>query len=382
MKSVTVNNLHGYGYLEEIMVRRADRQLYKFKEGDFVNLHLNDIEDMLLLDVQHKLFHLDGDVIVDLAVALQLYIPSFDPPGVVYADLSNRKKQMRADELYKFLYETLKKGRDTFRHKLLNFCFGYNKDMPRKKWSDSDKRRSCIMVDLIDKQMLERQILRNLERLVGARELEMDYKLMQRTCRPVKTSELYLSIHSDDGNPSRANIKQALRKTLEVDPISMGSLTRVSGHRKVEHELTTQSKRNSSSLNRVQFVNTITIIRKEDEPKEEEIIEPNVIKDNNHNTIVEIEEKVRGELSGFKTVIGEGELWDINRDDPYNRVCGDTKGVNEGDKESKELEEEVKEEGQEEEEDPKYFDTFPTVEELGYHEWHLKNPRPLWFNAK
>ncbi|GJS38614.1 hypothetical protein Tco_0563657 [Tanacetum coccineum] len=46
--SVTVNKLHGYGYLEEIMVRSIDRQLYKFKEGDFVNLYLNDIEDMLL----------------------------------------------------------------------------------------------------------------------------------------------------------------------------------------------------------------------------------------------------------------------------------------------------------------------------------------------
>ncbi|GJZ99907.1 hypothetical protein Tco_0672458 [Tanacetum coccineum] len=49
--SVTVQKLHGYGHLEEIDVRRADRQLYKFKEGDFVDLHLNDIEDMLLLAV-------------------------------------------------------------------------------------------------------------------------------------------------------------------------------------------------------------------------------------------------------------------------------------------------------------------------------------------
>ncbi|GKC02463.1 hypothetical protein Tco_0994073, partial [Tanacetum coccineum] len=55
---VKVEKLHGYGYLEEIIVRRADRELYTFKEGDFVNLHLNDIEDMLLLVVRHKLFHL------------------------------------------------------------------------------------------------------------------------------------------------------------------------------------------------------------------------------------------------------------------------------------------------------------------------------------
>nr|GEW87078.1 hypothetical protein [Tanacetum cinerariifolium] len=71
--SVTVNKLHGYGYLEEITVRRANRQKYKFKEGNFINLHLNAIEDMLLLVIQHKLFHLKGDVIVDLEVVLRMF---------------------------------------------------------------------------------------------------------------------------------------------------------------------------------------------------------------------------------------------------------------------------------------------------------------------
>ncbi|GJZ57789.1 hypothetical protein Tco_0613283 [Tanacetum coccineum] len=42
-------------------------------QGDFPRLHLNDIEDMLLLVVQNKLFNLKGDVIVDLAVALTMF---------------------------------------------------------------------------------------------------------------------------------------------------------------------------------------------------------------------------------------------------------------------------------------------------------------------
>ncbi|GJV95849.1 hypothetical protein Tco_1547426 [Tanacetum coccineum] len=62
----------GYGYFEEIFVRRADQKLYNFKEGDFLDLHLNDIEDMLLLIVQNKLFNLDGDVIVDFVTALKI----------------------------------------------------------------------------------------------------------------------------------------------------------------------------------------------------------------------------------------------------------------------------------------------------------------------
>ncbi|GJT87396.1 hypothetical protein Tco_1069113 [Tanacetum coccineum] len=43
--------VYGYGHLEEIEVRRVDKQLYKFMEGDFLRIHLNDIEDMLLLVV-------------------------------------------------------------------------------------------------------------------------------------------------------------------------------------------------------------------------------------------------------------------------------------------------------------------------------------------
>ncbi|GKC65555.1 hypothetical protein Tco_1098153 [Tanacetum coccineum] len=74
--SVKINKLHYYDYLEEIVVRRADRQKYMFKEGDFVNIHLNNIEDMRLLIAQHKLLNLEGDEIVDLAVALRMFTRS------------------------------------------------------------------------------------------------------------------------------------------------------------------------------------------------------------------------------------------------------------------------------------------------------------------
>ncbi|GJU51994.1 hypothetical protein Tco_1221549 [Tanacetum coccineum] len=45
-------------------------------------------------------------------------------------------------------------------------------------------------------------------------------------------------------------------------------------------------------------------------------------------------------------------------------------------------ENEFEEEEEEEEDDLEHFHTFPTIEELGYHEWILKNPRPSWVNAK
>nr|GEV02887.1 integrase, catalytic region, zinc finger, CCHC-type, peptidase aspartic, catalytic [Tanacetum cinerariifolium] len=176
VKSVSVKKLHGYGHLEEIVVKRADKQLYKFKEGDFMVLHLNYIKDMLLLTVQYKLLHLNDSDIVDFIVALRMFTRSLVIKKRV-KDLQLNKRVMRADELYKFSDETLKNVQDEIHHRVLNFCLGYNDEMSRRKWMNIDKKRSQLM----DKQMRERRIIRNLERLVGARELEMDYKLMTRT---------------------------------------------------------------------------------------------------------------------------------------------------------------------------------------------------------
>ncbi|GJX36106.1 hypothetical protein Tco_0247663 [Tanacetum coccineum] len=74
-------------------------------------------------------------------------------------------------------------------------------------------------------------------------------------------------------------------------------------------------------------------------------------KNNNHDTIVEIEEKVGEELSGSKIVIGEDESRDIKWDNPDDRARGDTKEAEEVEEESEESEEELEEELEEEEEE-------------------------------
>ncbi|GJU35477.1 hypothetical protein Tco_1183831 [Tanacetum coccineum] len=67
---VEVMRKHGYGYLREIKVRRADNDLYIFMEGDFPQLRINDIEDMMLLVVQNRLTNLSGNDVSDFAIAL------------------------------------------------------------------------------------------------------------------------------------------------------------------------------------------------------------------------------------------------------------------------------------------------------------------------
>ncbi|GJY15588.1 hypothetical protein Tco_0386010 [Tanacetum coccineum] len=164
-------------------------------KGNFVDLYLNDIKDMLLLAVQHKLFHLNESDIVEFIVALsmfkrsviikrqvedlqlgvesyqkklnitapqktfleiklkELYTPSYKPPGVIYEELYKQKRVMRADELYKFSDGTLKNVHDKLHHRILNFHLGYNDKMSRRKWTAIDKKRSELMVELIDKQI-------------------------------------------------------------------------------------------------------------------------------------------------------------------------------------------------------------------------------------
>nr|GEW52251.1 hypothetical protein [Tanacetum cinerariifolium] len=67
---IEVMRKHGYGYLREIEVRRADNDLYTFKEGDFSRLRINDIEDMLILIVQNRLNNLSDDNVSNFAITL------------------------------------------------------------------------------------------------------------------------------------------------------------------------------------------------------------------------------------------------------------------------------------------------------------------------
>ncbi|GKA72507.1 hypothetical protein Tco_0778723 [Tanacetum coccineum] len=173
---VKVNKWYGYGHLEEIEVRRAYQQLYKFMEGDFPRLHLNDIEDMLLLIVQNKLFNFKSDIIVNLSAALHMF--TRHPQGVIYEDKLNKKRLMHSDELYKFSDCTLQSVRDTLHDMETNLRMGYNKAMLRRRWSNLDKKRSHIMVKDIDQQLLERRLMRSLEKLVGGREYGEDLRLL------------------------------------------------------------------------------------------------------------------------------------------------------------------------------------------------------------
>ncbi|GJZ08706.1 hypothetical protein Tco_0542989, partial [Tanacetum coccineum] len=67
---------HNYKHLDWITIHRDDDKLYKFKEGDFNRLHIQDIEDMLLFLVQGKLTNLTVEERLAFNVSLQMFTRS------------------------------------------------------------------------------------------------------------------------------------------------------------------------------------------------------------------------------------------------------------------------------------------------------------------
>nr|GEZ67797.1 hypothetical protein [Tanacetum cinerariifolium] len=110
---------HSYKHLDWIMVRRDDDKLYKFKEGDYKMLRIQDIEDMLLLlqrveDLQlgvesyQKWLNLTKpDTYRSDLKRKEAYTAYSNPRGFIYQNKDKKNRLMRIDELHKFSDGTL-----------------------------------------------------------------------------------------------------------------------------------------------------------------------------------------------------------------------------------------------------------------------------------
>nr|GFB84777.1 hypothetical protein [Tanacetum cinerariifolium] len=211
---------HNYKHLDWISVRRDDDKIYKFKEGDFKRLRLQDIEDMLLLLVQGKLSNLTVEehfafnvslrmftrsIVIQRRVKdLQLGVKSYqkrlsltkpdtyrpdlkrresyttysNPRGFIYQNKDKKNRLMQIDELYKFSDGTLNDVRNALDDRLKGIRMQY---LPTTIWRKGDKDRAAAMIQAIDKMLKTRRILRSLEKFVGGRLYEGDFCMLQRT---------------------------------------------------------------------------------------------------------------------------------------------------------------------------------------------------------
>nr|GEW15119.1 hypothetical protein [Tanacetum cinerariifolium] len=158
---------HDYKHLDWIIVRRDDDKLYKFKEGDFKRLRIQDIEDMLLLLVQGKLINLTVKERFAFNVSLRMFIRSIviqrrmkdlqlgvesyqkklnltkpdmyrsdlkrkeaytaysNPRGFIYQNKDKQNRLMRIDELHKFSDGTLNDVRTSLDDRLKGIWMKY-----------------------------------------------------------------------------------------------------------------------------------------------------------------------------------------------------------------------------------------------------------------
>nr|GFB12529.1 hypothetical protein [Tanacetum cinerariifolium] len=192
---IAVNELqmvewHNYKHLDWITVRRDDDKLYKFKEGDFKRLRVQDIKDMLLLLVQGKLTNLTvesyqnklkltrPDTYRSDLKRKEAYTAYSNPRGFIYRNKDKQNRLMWIDELHKFSDGTLNDVSTALDDRLKGIRMKY---LPQTIWRKIDKERAAAMIHAIDKQLKTRRIMRSLERFVGGRLYEGYFKMLQRT---------------------------------------------------------------------------------------------------------------------------------------------------------------------------------------------------------
>nr|GEV60849.1 hypothetical protein [Tanacetum cinerariifolium] len=149
---------HSYKLLDWITVRRDDDKLYKFKEGDFKRLRIQDIEDMLLLLIQGKLTNLTVEERSAFNKKLNLtkpdtyrsdlkrkeaYTAYSNPREFIYQNKDKRNRLMHIDGLHKFSDRTLIDVSTALDDRLKGIRMWY---LPQTIWRKSDKDRAAAMI--------------------------------------------------------------------------------------------------------------------------------------------------------------------------------------------------------------------------------------------
>ncbi|GJR99892.1 hypothetical protein Tco_0316401 [Tanacetum coccineum] len=167
-------------------------KLYKFKEGDFNRLRIQDIEDMLLLLVQGKLTNLTVEERLVFNVSLRMFTRSVviqrrvedlqlaysNPRGFIYQNKDKKNIFIRIDELHKFSDGTLNDVRTALDDSLKGIRIKY---LPQTIWRQTDRDKAGDMIQAINKQLKTRRIMRSLEKFVSGRPYDGDFRLLQRT---------------------------------------------------------------------------------------------------------------------------------------------------------------------------------------------------------
>nr|GEU44260.1 hypothetical protein [Tanacetum cinerariifolium] len=108
----------------------------------------------------------------------EAYITFSNPRGFIYQNKDKQNRLMRINELHKFSDGTLNDVQTALDDRLKGIRMKY---LPQTIWRRSDKERAAAMIQVIDKQLKTRRIMQSLEKFVGGRLYEGDFRMLQRT---------------------------------------------------------------------------------------------------------------------------------------------------------------------------------------------------------
>nr|GFC58189.1 hypothetical protein [Tanacetum cinerariifolium] len=141
---------------------------------------------MLLLLVQGKLTNLTVEERFAFNISLRMFIRSITIQrrvedlqlGFIYQNKDKQNRLMWIDELHKFSDKTLNDVRIALDDRLKGIRMKY---LPQAIWRKSNKERPPAMIQAINKQLKTRRIMRCLEKFIGGRLHEGDFRILQRT---------------------------------------------------------------------------------------------------------------------------------------------------------------------------------------------------------
>ncbi|GKF66920.1 hypothetical protein Tco_0193437, partial [Tanacetum coccineum] len=102
-----------------------------------------------------------------------------------------RNRLMRSDELYKFSDGTLTRLLSSLEDITKNIDMTY---LPKRRWSNLEKKRVHFMIKDINKLLKERRMMRSLEKFVGGRLYGTDLRLLQRISSYLKGHFVYYKL--------------------------------------------------------------------------------------------------------------------------------------------------------------------------------------------
>nr|GEZ86283.1 hypothetical protein [Tanacetum cinerariifolium] len=149
------SNPRGFIYQNKDKKNRLMRidELYKFSDGTLNDVYRTDLR------------------------CREAYTAYSNQRGFIYQNKDKKNRLMRIDELYKFSDGTLNDVRNALDDRLKGIRMQY---LPTTIWRRGDKDRAAAMIQAIEKMLKTRRIMRSLEKFVGGRLYEGDFRMLQR----------------------------------------------------------------------------------------------------------------------------------------------------------------------------------------------------------